>query len=70
MKLENLTFDEIYLIFVNDFLTIEKMAEYYNVPSDLLKYWLDIGKRINNNTTNEDWEELQSKVNDLYFNLI
>ena len=70
MKLENLTFDEIYLIYVNDFLTIEKMAEYYNVPSDLLKYWLDIGKRINNNTTNEDWEELQNKVNDLYFNLI
>jgi len=32
MKLERLTFDEIYLIFVNDFLTIEKMAEYYQVP--------------------------------------
>ena len=70
MKLENLTFDEIYLIYLNDFLTIGGMAEYYNVPQDLLKYWLDCGKRINNNTTAEDWEETQSKINDLYFNLI
>jgi hypothetical protein len=70
MKLENLTFDEIYLIYVNDFLTIERMSEYYNVPVDLLKNWLECGKHINNNTTAEDWEELQNKVNDLYFNLI
>ena len=70
MKLENLTFDEIYLIYANDFLTIGGMAEYYNVPTDLLKYWIDCGKRLNNNTTPEDWEEIQSKINDLYFNLI
>ena len=70
MKLENLTFDEIYLIYLNDFLTIGGMAEYYNVPQDLLKYWLDIGKRINNNTTPEDCEILQRQINDLYFNLI
>ena len=70
MKLETLTFDQIYLIYVNDFLTIGGMAEYYNVPQDLLKYWLEIGKKINNNTTPEECEELQSKVNDLYFNLI
>ena len=70
MKLENLTFDQIYLIFVNDFLTLEAMAEYYNVPADLLKYWLKIGKHINNNTTPEDFEILQNQINDLYFNLI
>ena len=57
MKLENLTFDEIYLIFVNDFLTIETMAQYYNVHPDLLKLWLDCGKATNNSTA-EDWEEL------------
>jgi hypothetical protein len=70
MKLEQLTFDQIYLIFVNDFLTLEGMAEYYKVPADLLKYWLEIGKRINNNTTPEDCEILQRQINDLYFNLI
>lgn len=70
MKLETLTFDQIYLIYVNDFLTIEKMAEYYNVPIDLLRYWLNCGKRLNDNTTPEEWEELQRKANDLYFNLI
>jgi hypothetical protein len=69
MKLENLTFDEIYLIYVNDFLNIEQMAEYYNVHPDLLTHWLDCGKTANN-SQEEDWEELQNKINDLYFNLI
>jgi hypothetical protein len=70
MKLENLTFDQIYLIYVNDFLTIQGMADYYNVPANLLTHWLECGKHINNNTTAEDWEEFQNQVNDLYFNLI
>lgn len=69
MKLENLTFDEIYLIYVNDFLTIGGMAEYYNVPEKMLENWLEIGK-LANNTSTENWEELQHKINDLYFNLI
>ena len=69
MKLEQKTFEEIYLIFVNDFLTIEKMAEYYNVNQDLLSHWIDCGKTANN-TQAEDWEELQDKINELYFNLI
>lgn len=69
MKLEQKTFEEIYLIFVNDFLTIEKMAEYYKVNQDLLSHWIDCGKTANN-TQAEDWEELQDKINELYFNLI
>jgi hypothetical protein len=69
MKLENLTFDEIYLIYVNDFLTIKGMADYYNVPIDLLTHWLRCGK-LANNTSAEDYEKLESQINDLYFNLI
>ena len=69
MKLETMTFDQIYLIYVNDFLTIDKMAEYYHVHPDLLKMWIDCGNTANN-TNAEDWEELQDKINDLYFNLI
>lgn len=69
MKLETMTFDQIYLIFVNDFLTIEKMAEYYQVDEGLLKLWIDFGNTANN-TNAEEWEELQNKINELYFNLI
>lgn len=43
MKLYQLTFEEIYLIFFNDFLTIEKMAETYKVPIYQLKYWIECG---------------------------
>ena len=69
MKLETMTFDQIYLIYVNDFLTIEKMAEYYHVHPDLLKMWIDCGKD-SNNSNGEDWEQFQEQVNTLYFNLI
>jgi hypothetical protein len=68
MKLESMTFEEIYLIFVNDFLTIEKMAEYYNIDKDLLTHWIDCGRFTNQ--YEEDWEELQNKINELYLNLI
>ena len=68
MKLENMTFDQIYLIFVNDFLTIEKMAEYYQVDEGLLKHWIDCGRFTNQ--YKEDWEELQEKINTLYLNLV
>ena len=70
MKLEQITFEEIYLIYVNDFLTIEAMAEYYQVNEELLKHWLECGKTANNNPNEEDWEELQEQINELYFNLI
>ena len=69
MKLETMTFDQIYLIYSNDFLTIEKMAEHYDVHPDLLRHWIECG-RFANNTQSEEWEELQDKINDLYFNLI
>ena len=69
MKLESMTFEEIYLIFVNDFLTIQKMAEHYQVNEGLLDNWIKCGKTANN-TKPEEWEELQDKINDLYFNLI
>jgi hypothetical protein len=68
MKLEEKTFGEIYLIFVNDFLTIEKMAEYYKVDEGLLRHWIDCGRFTNQ--YEEDWEELQNKINELYLNLI
>ena len=68
MKLEEKTFGEIYLIFVNDFLTIEKMAEHYQVDKDLLKHWIDFGRFTNQ--YEEDWEELQEKINTLYLNLV
>ena len=69
MKLESMTFEEIYLIFVNDFLTIQKMAEHYQVNEALLTHWIKCGKTANNSQP-EEWEELQDKINDLYFNLI
>ena len=69
MKLESITFEEIYLIFVNDFLTIQKMAEYYQVNEGLLAHWIKCGKAANNSQP-EEWEEVQEKINDLYFNLI
>ena len=68
MKLETMTFEEIYLIFVNDFLTIEKMAEHYQVDKDFLKHWIDCGRFTNQ--YEEDWEELQKQIDELYFNLI
>ena len=69
MKLESMTFEEIYLIFVNDFLTIQKMAEYYQVNEGLLAHWIKCGKTANNNHP-EEWEEVQEKINNLYLNLI
>ena len=49
MKLEEKTFGEIYLIFINDFLTIEKMAEYYRVNKELLTHWIDCGRTARQN---------------------
>jgi hypothetical protein len=69
MKLEAMTFEEIYLIFVNDFLTIQKMAEHYEVNEGLLAHWIKCGKTANNSQP-EEWEEVQEKINKLYLNLI
>jgi hypothetical protein len=62
MKLETMTFEEIYLIFYNDYLTIEKMAEDYQVHPDLLKHWIDCGKTDNH----KEWAEFQTKIDELY----
>jgi hypothetical protein len=69
MKLEAMIFEEIYLIFVNDFLTIQKMAEHYEVNEGLLAHWIKCGKTANNSQP-EEWEEVQEKINKLYLNLI
>jgi hypothetical protein len=62
MKLEQMTFDQIYLIFYNNYLTIERMAEDYQVHPDLLKHWIDCGRTDNH----EDWAEFQAKIDELY----
>lgn len=69
MRLEEKTFEEIYLIFVNDFLTIEKMAEHYQVNEELLKHWLECGKTANTSNS-ENWEDFQKQIDDLYFNML
>jgi hypothetical protein len=69
MKLESMTFEEIYLIYYCDFLTIGRMAEYYQVDERLLSHWIDCG-RIANHSKVEEWEEVQEKINKLYLNLI
>jgi len=67
MKLEQMTMEEIYLEFYCNFLTIERMAEYYNVPTELLKMWIDCGRAINHG---QNWEEFQNNINELYYSLI
>ena len=48
MKLQQMTFEQIYLEFYNNFLTIERMAEFYNVQPDFLAYCIKLGKLQNN----------------------
>lgn len=67
MRLEEMTFEQIYLEFYNNFLTIDRMAEYYNVPTELLSHWLEIGKKVNNK---ENWEEFTEQINELYWGII
>ena len=37
-----------YLEFVNNFLTIERMAEYYEMPTEDCKYLIELGKKYSN----------------------
>jgi hypothetical protein len=67
MRLEEMTFEQIYLEYYNNFSTIDRMAEYYQVPSELLRHWVDIGKGVNNA---ENWDEFQKNINELYYSLI
>lgn len=36
-----------YLEFVNNFLTIERMAEYYEMPEEDCQYLVDMGRKYN-----------------------
>lgn len=66
MKLETLTFDQIYLIFYNNYLTIERMAEDYQVHPDLLRHWIDCGRTDNHKDWDEKWAEFQAEIDELY----
>lgn len=67
MRLEEMTFEQIYLEYYNNFATIERMAEYYNVPFKLLSYWVEIGKNVNNK---QDHDQFTEDINKLYLNII
>lgn len=45
----DMTLEEIYLDWVNNFLTIEYMAEYYNVSPQTLHALIDAAREIYNN---------------------
>lgn len=66
MKLEQMTFEEIYLIFYNNYLTIERMAEDYQVHPDLLKHWIDCGRTDNHKDWDGKWAEFQAEIDELY----
>jgi len=36
-----------YLDYVNNFLTISRMAEYYEMPEEDCKYLVDLGRKLN-----------------------
>lgn len=67
MPLQEKTMQEIYLIYVNDFLTLERMSEYYQINIELLKNWVNIGRSINNGT---EWNDFKIGINELYFNIL
>jgi hypothetical protein len=69
MKLETMTFEEIYLIFYNNYLTIERMAEDYQVNTDLLKHWIDCGRTDNHKEWEDKWAEFQAEIDELYIAL-
>lgn len=67
MKLEQMTFEEIYLEFFSNFLTIERMAEYYQVPQQLLENWVSSGRAIHNG---QSWAEFEDQAHNFYLNNI
>ena len=48
MTISGKTAEQIYLEWINDFLTVKKLAEYYNMPEKDLMLILNEGKRIHN----------------------
>ena len=45
---------EMYLDWVNNFLTIECFAEYYEIEEDTARAIINEGREIHNNNTNKD----------------
>lgn len=45
----SLTPEQVYLEYVNDWLTLNKMAEFYNINPDHLLCIIEKGERLNNN---------------------
>lgn len=43
----------VYIEYFNNFLTIKRMAEYYNMPEDLLNSIVIYGRKINHETRTE-----------------
>ena len=43
-----LSLKELYLTYINDFLTVEKLAEYYNLDIDIMRDLLEIAKKVYN----------------------
>ena len=39
---------ELYLDYVNNFLTVERFAEYYNMSVDYANHVIEIGRKLNN----------------------
>ena len=58
MKVTKNSLIRFYLEYVNNFLTIERMAEYYEMPKDDCEYLVNLGRKYN--------EELASNKEPIY----
>jgi hypothetical protein len=47
MKVTKNSLIRFYLEYVNNFLTIERMAEYYEMPKEDCRYIIELGKKYN-----------------------
>jgi hypothetical protein len=48
LSFKDCTFSDLYLMYVNDFLTIKAMAEYFNEPESTILYCVNIGRKYYN----------------------
>jgi len=42
-------YQELYLDYVNNFLTVKRFAEYYNMSIDYANHVIEVGRKLNNN---------------------
>lgn len=59
-QIEN-TMINMYLDYVNNFLTIERFAEYYNLSVDGAKFVISEGRNLNSLLTHKDFESFLDK---------